>query len=113
MGRAAVLADTQTAITADTVSATIRAPLEGVAAKVAILVDVTVGTAGTLDIVLEWSQDGGITFAIPDTAQAISQFGVGAAAKAESFDVLGTHYRLDYTVVTGPYTLTVRHLAVG
>lgn len=111
--REAVLVDTQTAITATTQSAAIPAPAGGVAPKVAVVIDVTVGTAGTLTISLEWSQDGGVTWAIPETAQAFGQIGVATPKVVESFDILGSHYRFNYMVATGPYTLTARHFAVG
>lgn len=113
MARAAVLIETQTGIDANTNGAAIPAPAGGAAPKVGIFIDVTVATAGTLDIALQYSLDGGTTWAV-DEAGADSLAQIAATGQSfKTFDVKAAHYRLVYTVVTGPFTFTVRHYAIG
>lgn len=75
--------------------------------EVAILVDVTTATAGTLDIEVEWSNDGGTTWASADgTADTFDQISATGAV-TKRFAVKGTLYRITYTIVTGPFAFSV------
>ena len=74
--------------------------------KLSLLVDYTAesGTDPTLDVDVEWSEDG-TTFVPAETADAFTQFAaVGAAVK--QFDIKGQFYRVVY-VVGGTATPTV------
>jgi len=79
-----------------------------------LFLDVTVitGTTPTLDITLEWSLDGGTTFAAPAAAPAFAQVAGVIGTQVEVFSVLGTSYRLVYDLEgTSPdYTFSVREL---
>jgi hypothetical protein len=68
------------------------------------------GTLPTLDAVIEWSNDGGVTFIAPSTAIAFTQ--VTTTDGSEMLDpvtVQGEHYRLVWTLGgTGPdYTFSL------
>jgi len=76
------------------------------APSLSLLVDYTAesGTDPTLDVDVEWSEDG-TTFVPAETADAFTQFAaVGAAVK--QFDIKGQFYRVVY-VVGGTATPTV------
>ncbi len=71
------------------------------------LLDVTIATAGTLDVEVEWSMDGStwVSFSTPDAFPQVlitpGQFWLAAVPGRAAF------FRLNYTVVTGPYTFTI------
>lgn len=76
------------------------------ATSLGLLVDVT-ATSGTptLDVTVEWSHDGGATFAVSDAADAFAQItATGAVVKA--FAVKGEHYRIVWAIAGGTPSLT-------
>jgi hypothetical protein len=100
---ATLVSDTQTAITADAATGSATTLYE----TMYFMVDVTTATAGTLDIEVEWSQDGTTwtSFSTPDAfatiTTTIGQTWLGPVPGRMPF------FRLNYTVVTGPYTFSV------
>lgn len=80
------------------------------AARLNILVNVTAasGTAPTLDVTVEWSFDGGTTWAVSDPADSIAQFTAGAV-RAKQFNVKAPTYRLRWTIAgtTPSFTFSV------
>jgi hypothetical protein len=71
-----------------------------------LLVSVT-AVAGTPSMTLsvEWSHDGGTTFAAGDPADAFTAI-TTAVARAKQFTVKGPHYRLVWTITGGTPSLT-------
>jgi hypothetical protein len=99
---ATVFSDTQTAITADTESAGQHATTE----TLNFAVDVTVATAGTLDIVVEFSVDG-TNWAAASTPDAFTQIATTVGVfYLSGVPARGPFVRLAYTAVTGPYTFS-------
>lgn len=95
--------DVQTAITTDTSAGAVKTLYE----TMHLVLDVSTATAGTLDVEVEWSNDGNTFFShsTPDVfAQVTTSTGQtwlsAVIAKAAFF-------RLNYTVTTGPYTFSV------
>ncbi len=79
-----------------------------------LLLDVTAqsGTTPTLDVSVEWSMDGGSTFAPGDTADAFTQIAAATGAKVKDFAIKGTGYRIVWAIAgTSPsYTFAVTEL---
>jgi len=77
-----------------------------------LLVDVTAndGTTPTLDLSVEWSMDGGSTWAVGDTADAFTQIGDTTTTVVEQFQLKAPHYRIKWTLGgTSPsYTFSIR-----
>lgn len=78
---------------------------------VSLLIDVTAasGTGPTLDLEVEWSQDGGTTFAKADPPDSFAQ--ITAVKKVtEQFQAKGDMYRVVWTIGgTGPsFTFSIR-----
>ena len=72
-----------------------------------LLVDVTAVVTGTLDITLEWSQDG-VKFAPAETPEVFAQLSAVGLIVAQ-FSLKAPAYRLRYVVATTPdFTFTVR-----
>lgn len=87
----------------------------GVSAKLAILIDVTaVGGTPNLVLSVQWSQDGGTTWADADPADAFAAI-TTAVKKVKVLDRKGSHYRLLWTITGGTPSLTfsVRASAVA
>ncbi|KKL12244.1 hypothetical protein LCGC14_2537720 [marine sediment metagenome] len=79
-----------------------------------LLLDVTAqsGTTPTLDVSVEWSMDGGSTFAPGDTADAFVQIAAATGAKVKDFAIKGSGYRIVWAIAgTSPsYTFAVTEL---
>ena len=79
-----------------------------------LLLDVTAqsGTTPTLDVSVEWSMDGGSTFAPGDTADAFAQIAAATGAKVKDFAIKGSGYRIVWAIAgTSPsYTFSVTEL---
>ncbi len=113
---------TEAAVIVDGVSATV--PIErtdwskniGPRAQTEVVLFLNVsahaGTSPTLDVSVDWSMDGGITFAIPPVAQAFAQILEVDLAQVLVVPVLGDAYRLVYDIegTTPSYTFTVNEL---
>lgn len=80
------------------------------AARLNILVDVTAasGTTPTLDVTVEWSFDGGTTWAVSDPADSFTQL-TAAAVRAKQFNIKAPTYRLRWTIAgaTPSFTFSV------
>ena len=112
MTRPAPIVDTQTGLSADADSGALEPPLGGASPKLGIAIDVTTATAGSLDVALEYSLDGGANW-YPDEAGADSFAQITTTGQSFAvFEVKAPLYRLAYTVVTGPFDFTVRHYAI-
>ena len=79
-----------------------------------LLVDVTAvgGDADeTLDLAVEYSHDGGVTFAAPETAHTFTQLTQpqGAQTVVKQFNMNGPHYRIVWTLAgtTPSFTFAV------
>lgn len=116
MSRQSPVVDTQTALAATTNSPAIEVPGGGLAAKVGVFIDVSaVGGTPTLDVALEYSLDGGTTWAADEVgADSFAQI-TATGQSFKTFDVKARHYRLAYTVGGGTpsLTFTVRHYPIG
>jgi hypothetical protein len=80
---------------------------------VTLALDVTAfgGTTPTLDVTLEWSLDGGSSFAAPVSAPAFAQIGEATGLFMDTFPVLGDAYRIVWDLEgtdTPTYTFSVR-----
>ena len=79
--------------------------------NLSVLVDVTAvsGTGPSMTLSVEWSQDGGATFAQADPADTFTAI-TAAATKAKSFTIKGSHYRLVWTIsgTTPSFTFSAR-----
>ena len=79
-----------------------------------LLLDVTAqsGTTPTLDVSVEWSMDGGSTFAPGDTADTFVQIAAATGAKVKGFAIKGSGYRIVWAIAgTSPsYTFSVTEL---
>lgn len=88
----------------------------GAGAKLSILLDCTAvsGTSPTLTLSVQWSLDGGTTWADADPADAFAAI-TAAAKKAKAFDRKGSHYRLLWTIggTTPSFTFSARASAVA
>lgn len=77
----------------------------------AVLLDVTAvsGTTPSMTVSVEWSQDGGTTFAQSDPADALTAI-TAAAQKVKSFVIKAPHYRLVWTITgtTPSFTFSAR-----
>jgi hypothetical protein len=84
------------------------------ATELVVFVDVTAqsGTTPTLDLSIEWSQDGGTTFAAGDPADAFTQIAATTPKVVKKFDVKGSGYRVvwDLEGTSADYTFSVREL---
>lgn len=80
-------------------------------AKLNLVVNVTAvsGTTPTLDVTVEWSHDGGTTWATADPADSFTQV-TTAVAKVKQFTVKTPTYRLRWTIAgtTPSFTFTVQ-----
>lgn len=76
-----------------------------------VLVDVTAvsGTTPSMTVSVEWSQDGGTTFAQADPADQFTAL-TAAATKAKNFVIKGNAYRVVWTIsgTTPSFTFSVR-----
>ncbi len=79
-----------------------------------LLVDVTAqsGTTPTLDLAVEWSLDGGVTFAAAEPADAFNQIAAATPTTVKSFGAKGTGYRIVWTIAgtTPSYTFSITEL---
>mgnify|MGYP000652015337 CR=1 FL=1 len=85
--------------------------LRSMARNISLLVDVTAasGTGPTLALSVEWSHDGGTTFAAGEPADTFTQ--ISAASKAvKRFDVKAPDYRIVWTIggTTPSFTFSAR-----
>lgn len=81
--------------------------------QVVLALDVTAqsGTTPTLDVALEWSLDGGASFAAPVSAPAFAQIGAATGLFIDTFPVLGDAYRIVWVLGgtdTPTYTFSIR-----
>lgn len=86
--------------TARTASGTSGAlPVTPMAGTLAVALNVTTvtGTTPTLDVRIEWSQDGGVTFMGAQPADTFTQV-TAAAVAVKTFSVKGETYRIGYTI---------------
>lgn len=101
---------TSTARTATGVSGTLDAPSE---AATVLAFDCTAvsGTSPTCTLSVEWSQDGGTTFCVADTADAFTEI-TAAASKVKAFTTKGNAYRVRWTIggTTPSFTFSVREM---
>lgn len=68
------------------------------------------GTTPTLDVTVEWSPDGGTSWAVADTSDAFTQItGTANGVRAKRFTVKGTQYRTRWTIggTTPSFTFSV------
>jgi hypothetical protein len=83
---------------------------------ISLLVDVSAvsGTGPTLDLTVEWSHDGGTTWATADPADAFAQI-TAAGAKVKAFAVKAPAYRLRWTIggTTPSFTFSLREYVTG
>lgn len=92
------------------VSTTMRDSDQGDNLSVALVVTAFAGTTPTLDVVVEWSMDGGTTWVRNDpAADAFTQV-VGTANLVRTFPVRATTFRVAWTVggTTPSFTFSVR-----
>lgn len=79
----------------------------------AVLVDVTAvsGTTPSMTVSVEWSQDGGTTFAQADPADTMTAI-TATGTKAKNFVVKGSTFRVVWTITgtTPSFTFSVRTL---
>lgn len=91
--------DTQTNITADADSGAIK--VLDIGRNLNLLVDVTARIAGTLDITVEWSHDGGTKYAPAESPDAFTQINdTGLVIK--QFILKAPTYRIVYVVASTP-----------
>ncbi len=66
------------------------------------------GTTPTLDLTVEWSYDGGVTFLVGEPADSFSQK-TGVSTAAKSFTPKGNAYRVKWTIAgtTPSFTFSV------
>lgn len=78
--------------------------------KLNLLVNLT-AIVGTLDLVIEWSQDGGETWAGAEAVDSFAQMNA-VGNKVKQFAVKGSHYRIRWTVggATPSSTFSIREL---
>lgn len=86
-------------------------PVQSWTERLSIAVDVTVATAGSLDVAVEWSTDDGATWFAADPADSFAQITVTKKV-LETFDVKAPTYRVQWTIVTGPFTFAVDEVGV-
>jgi hypothetical protein len=91
--------DSQTNLTASTVTPAIK--VKDIGRALNLLVDVTARVAGTLDITVEWSHDGGTSFAPAETPDAFAQL-AAVELVINQFVIKAPTYRLRYVVATTP-----------
>lgn len=84
--------------------------------KVAVLLDVTVvtGTTPSMTVSVQWSQDGGTTWADADPADTFTAI-TAASKKVKAFDRKGSHYRLLWAITgtTPSFTFSARDSKVA
>lgn len=83
-------------------------------ANLAVLVNVTAvaGTTPSMTLSVEWSHDGGNTFAQADTADTFTAI-TAAGAKVKAFPVKGEHFRLVWTITGTTPSFTFAASAYG
>lgn len=83
---------------------------------ISLLVNVTAasGTTPTLDITVQWSPDGGATWASADPVDSFTQI-TAAGNVAKRFAVKANVYRIVYTIggTTPSFTFSVREYDMG
>jgi hypothetical protein len=67
--------------------------------RLSLLLSVTAvaGTGPTLDVSVEWSHDGGVTFAAADPPDSFAQV-IATGNKIESYTIKAAHYRVVWTL---------------